>query len=76
MLKNAYFRDRLEKYSELGGCLKLKMFKISFVENYKKNQPSSLGTFRDKTVPIIRSRRSKIDLFKILRRRVRNGEGV
>ncbi len=35
-LKNEYFRDRLDKYSELGGCLKLKMFRILFVENPKK----------------------------------------
>jgi hypothetical protein len=35
-LKNAYFIDLLDKYSELGGCLQLKMFKILLVENSKK----------------------------------------
>ncbi len=44
-LKNAYFRDRLEKYSELGGCLKLKIFKISFFENAKKINPLTLVLF-------------------------------
>ncbi len=47
-LKNAYFKDLLDKYSELGGCLQLKMFKILLVKNCKKISPLALVLFEIK----------------------------
>jgi hypothetical protein len=45
MLKNAYFKDRLDKHRILGHFLQLKMFKILLVENPEKISPLAFILF-------------------------------
>jgi hypothetical protein len=41
MLRNAYFRDSLEKYGVIGDYLRLKIFRLLLVEKSAKISPVS-----------------------------------